>query len=482
MSAQSAYILLKNSVATSLTFLARTTMPQLYPHSSQSAQDHKSQSNQEQSQQQQQNHQQQAFVRAHPAFQALDSMIQSFFTSKISMPQPPPNVRVQLTLPVSLSGFGITSSAAIANAAWYSSVALTAPIFAPYAALQPSSPITALFNRLAEAFRSTAESASNSEIQNLLPLASESAQPMSMYVNSPASADKLQAKLMSMHYQQQLQQLKHQPSQADSIKLKAAATKEASAWLTAIPTSPALSMSTDEFAFACITRLVQATPPIRSICPDCKLPCSHDHWHPVSCKSALRRSLLLRHNAVVSVVANAIKRAGGLASVEPRNMDNNSAKQPDISGHFQSNAFLIDVSIRNPLSSSQQSQAASLLDTAAQQKTNKYAELARQCHARFVPLIFDIFGSQQALAKEWIQTVGSMGSMQFVASSDDKLTSTMLTKEIAVAIQRYNARATLSWQARALSLQVQQFYHQPAASPQQRQANLIPAANQVQAQ
>jgi hypothetical protein len=444
MPAQHAYTLIKSSVSTRLSYLARTTMPE------------------PQQQQQQEQKLPSSLLQSHSAFRKFDELILFAFCSKIGMPPPPEPTRLQISLPVSSGGFGISAVAPIANEAWFSSIALTAPIIARYQSLQPTSSFLERVQQLSQllaAASATPASATVSEEQfDKLPDPSQSV--IQFYQQEPAKAVKLQAALTAIRSVKLLQSLQNTQSPQARAKLNSAMDKVASAWLSSPPTTPEQLLTSEEFSIAARLRLLYATPTqqMPSRCPDCGVECGNiDVWHALSCQSARRKALLLRHNAIVQRIAQAVKQASGLARIEPRNLEENTSKQPDLEIFLQGKAYLADVTIRNPLAPSQLAQAASLLDTAARAKSAKYQQLAQVSAAQFVPLVFDVFGKPQQQAVEFMQHITGLASQRQISSVEERLTWQTLKKDISTEIQRFNARTILSWLSRDFAARVKQF-------------------------
>ena len=93
-----------------------------------------------------------------------------------------------------------------------------------------------------------------------------------------------------------------------------------------------------------------------------------------------------------------IRRVGGQATRTAKHLNENNAMEPDGHASIGDRTLLFDVTGRSQLAASQQNKPG-LLCNAANAKEAKYASMARNQHADFVPFAFGVYGEFEPRAR-----------------------------------------------------------------------------------
>ena len=420
---QHAMLLFRLSAAPKFAYLARTTAPEFDPHIGSNLQHH--------------------------AFSESARMLHDAIRSKVRVPEIQYDDEAsftQLHVPIRFGGFGMRTASLLPGLAYYSSIALCAPILRPIPFCSSNTQLRKL-QLITQEIRT--ELGTHESVLKILPPSDSSA--IEYYAADRTAASKLHAQLTTSFCKDALKQTFDKADPADKARLISAATPESAAWLTALPTSKQTQLTDDEYELAVRLRLLHSAPAsiLPTHCPDCKAPVlPSDPWHALHCHQAKRRGLLVRHDAIVRVLAKLIKTAGGQAQVEPRNLQANTRTQPDISAFLSSRPILVDVTVRDPLAPSHRSQS-NLLDNAANAKTAKYEQLAAANRAEFYPFALDSFGRMQQRAELLLSRV-KQAALQQTQSFDAQYSDAIKPLPIiSSTLQRHNARICLTWLARA---------------------------------
>ncbi|WP_331035221.1 reverse transcriptase domain-containing protein [Lactovum miscens] len=196
-----------------------------------------------------------------------------------------------------------------------------------------------------------------------------------------------------------------------------------------------------DFDFITATRLNLGLPSsIKTAkCPSCsKALEENDSWHLLSCNHHKRRSILQRHDHIVRSIDIITKRLGWISRIEPKQLDSNSRKKPDLDVTINGTRFFIDVRITHPLAASNVQAAAKRTLGAAikgeELKTKKYIEISVANNAKFVPLVMETLGAIAPLGREFIK---ELWRASFSVVNGTKLMKDFL-ETIAIQVQRGN--------------------------------------------
>lgn len=219
--------------------------------------------------------------------------------------------------------------------------------------------------------------------------------------------------------------------------------KLAGTWLTILPTSPALSLKDNHFRVAARLRL--GLPPQddlpRRCC--CRAPLPSDPMHFLSC-NLLKPMTTFRHDAIVRILAMLARKAGATCYVEPRFCE---GIRPDIHIVFPSTKFLVDVSVVHPAAPTYAPRSHIPLFSALcreRDKTTKFAKLASEEKAQFVPFVLETFGGWGRQATKLISDIASLAvESKSISVTGDDVRGDMV-RVIAIALQAGNSSVLLN--------------------------------------
>lgn len=165
--------------------------------------------------------------------------------------------------------------------------------------------------------------------------------------------------------------------------------------------------------------------------------------HFLSCLRLTRSAINRRHHMVVQALAAWIRRAGGSASIEPKNLSFLDGKRPDILVTLGTDHFLVDVTIRHPTAPSQVAIALVPLGIASQaerRKLDHYQDMARQQLATMVPFAIESYGAFGDLATSFMKRIADHARHSSPSYSVVSILSGLI-QSLAVAVQRGNTEA-----------------------------------------
>jgi hypothetical protein len=156
-----------------------------------------------------------------------------------------------------------------------------------------------------------------------------------------------------------------------------------------------------------------------------------DPGHFLSC-ALLRPLARVRHDRLVRHLATLIQRAGGVAYVEPRYLED---KRPDIHAFFADDRVMIDVCVAHPSAPSRLGlSAGTALRYREAEKKRAYDGLAASAECRFVPFAMESFGALGPSAIGFLRTLVSYAKESYLPFS---LASGI--SSLAVILQKGNA-------------------------------------------
>jgi len=233
----------------------------------------------------------------------------------------------------------------------------------------------------------------------------------------------------------------------------------ASDWKQALPNSRDTTYSDAWFPYSVRYTLGIAEPGLPAACPEHfdadGNSYEQDPSHALSCNRHKKQGITFRHDGTVQVLINHARPHADYVCREPSNMSSNTDERPD--GHIITprHNIITDVVIANPLCPSHRGAAAtSPLATAKKgeaYKTHKYASLAKDHHAKFVPFSAEATGGLGKGAHAVIQCIvkASQDRQSYVPPAQVRR---QLRWAIAIAIQKGNAMTIRSGWIRAVGV------------------------------
>ena len=207
--------------------------------------------------------------------------------------------------------------------------------------------------------------------------------------------------------------------QRSQARLRSASGLESAAWLDALPSSNALSVSPAEFRIAALLRLGAEIPFLRDIdhC-DCGAAIDNDGYHTLTC--ARGSGAVRRHNAIQHTWINLLHSVNYLCDLEREHQFDDDNKRPDI-GVFNfkdGRKLLLDVSVIHPQSGSVLARGACSDGAAAakreEDKLAKYLDDATRLGYLFEPLVFEVFGRWSPIGKRLFSQFSLRPSLDFL--------------------------------------------------------------------
>jgi hypothetical protein len=163
-----------------------------------------------------------------------------------------------------------------------------------------------------------------------------------------------------------------------------------------------------------------------------------------------------RHHAIRDVIVSMVTKAGGKATEEPGNFHQayGDEKRSDILVNLNGRLTLVDVVVTNPLAATYLrgtiDRPLSAAEKAARKKTTKYAQVARDSGASFVPFSLEVYGGFEAKAVEFVKTIATHGAAHSPHLRHEILED--LVGGVSVAIQRGNWNALVHSVSRHMRL------------------------------
>jgi len=123
----------------------------------------------------------------------------------------------------------------------------------------------------------------------------------------------------------------------------------------------------------------------------------------------------VRHDRIVRHLSSLVQRAGGVSYVEPRYLDDVDRKRPDIHAFFPDDRIMLDVCVAHSAapSYSRVSSPGFALRIRETEKVSAYSALAAKMECRFVPFVFESFGTIGSFALRFIQDLSSYAKESF---------------------------------------------------------------------
>ena len=225
-----------------------------------------------------------------------------------------------------------------------------------------------------------------------------------------------------------------------------------------MPVEDSLKLGDHQWQWAARLRLGMDVPVVDDACSGCKSTTAYrdNSWHALSCVALSGADMTLRHNSVVSLLAQFCSLMGCPSRVEPVGCSDDSNERPDIQMDLMDVTVLADVTITHAAAKSHRKavaaqRSADCVGAASEARKNKkYAEDARQQHKQFLPFVLYTYGGFHRTA---LAVISAMANSLEPARCLLSVAAwrQQLMQSIAIAIQRGNAgiMVTASQQRRA---------------------------------
>ena len=379
-----------------------------------------------------------------PTADAFDDKLQRTFKTKMDLSDNHlGQVAIrQLRLPLNLAGTGLRSYAHTCHAAYLASVLQALPEILPKFNYNLNN-FTSACRPLLEIIRSCYEivkAKAGGRLDHLEDLPSFHSTLVKYAGEAP---DQLQRKLVRGLEVAAYDELLLSPAigDKDKARLRSAASKGASLWMTCDPSTPALTLDDPTYRSA-IKTLLAAHPAQQGTCRCGKSINSADHY--LTCQSLISTAMTHRHNDILSTLDQHAKKYRVFTRITPRDYSATHEQRliPDAELHLSRQIVITDVSVTHPTADSYihlNRPAAALRES---EKVRKYALLAERRHARFIPLVLETHGAFGPSADNLFNAISAEESTIGFRPPEfeDCPPSLHLKRCIAVALQRGNAR------------------------------------------
>jgi hypothetical protein len=324
----------------------------------------------------------------------------------------PLDTKAQINMPLRFAGLGLRPATRSSKVAYWSSVAQAAPLLLHYfdnIALQP------LVDTL-DMIRLSLKDNGMTPDNPVFPLDEEA--HLDFYATLDMKLKKnLQNKIMRPIEQRMFANRLARPCLnildiSSRARLISASQTNASAWLIAMPTSPALELTDREFIFATRHRLgLPISNALPGHCPLCNnaINLAEQPSHFGVCKSLTSRSVTARHHHLTRLASSLFRRLGAFyVREEPYDFQSRQHTRPDVVAYFPTLKLATDVSVTDPTARSYvQGAARAPLHAATareRNKINKHRNGANNENLTFFPCVYESFGPPgKATAALWKQ-------------------------------------------------------------------------------
>ena len=359
----------------------------------------------------------------------FDELVFSTFIKKCGLPSNLPNAaKYVTTLPVRLGGLGLRSAAAIAIPAYYCSFTLAVrdiidgviPVEKRQELLLPGNSQAPFVTELYRCWKVLSDEGVTTGPKGLLPPT-----PEGLWNVGAGNVDtSKQGDIVAFLTTSDVASYLRAPTTIlrDRQRLISASATNASAWLTAIPSTPELAMSDTDYSLAVRHRLGLPCAdglPVKCAC-DVVLTSDLSHFH--SCRLQKRTAITARHDFIVRTLAKLFRQVGAVVHVEPR-IYGSERLRPDLDITFPDQSLMVDVAVTHPAAPSRNStNPLAAAGVAEQAKFAKYQELASKRAATFLPFVLESYGaigrhSQQVLKILQVAAANSAAALPSGAGS-----------------------------------------------------------------
>lgn len=351
----------------------------------------------------------------------------------------------QISLPVRYGGLGLRRATKSLAAAYIGAHAQAAPHLqqAFPNGLPPNHPMRAAINQaLAKIRRSIGPLLARSW------LPPNRADTIAHFCSAPAQelAPHFQRSVTALSESRAFQSMLNAANAETKARFLSCSGPLAGVWLTAPLNNPRTRM--DDAEFACAVRLRVGLPPEENVNSTCSCPqhqsLQDEPWHGLSCLLLKRKAINQRHNDVVHIIADTVRRIYGFAHIEPSRLAETRIR-PDLAIQMRARRIFADVAIVHPSAPSHQRVARRQMATANEaerRKHRKYDNLAHSQRGVFLPFVVETYGAFGGEARTLIRQITSFAGQERPSQSKHA-TLVRLMSEVAVAIQKGNAHAAL---------------------------------------
>ena len=282
---------------------------------------------------------------------SFDYAVMCTASEKLGLPRSPDNVALlPLCLPIRLGGFGLRSVRMISPAAYWASIARAAPYILKFVPdrlqflrgevkVDMLEDVKSCHHALCSMIKDVPKELVPPDPVNIWGLYGQGAvsqglqKALSALIDDRIAADYGTARAR----------------RCDKQRMISCSARNSGAWLMAIPSSPAVTLTDSDFQYAARHRL--GLPPQHNLPANCVCGASlrDDSAHFHSCPRLMPRAVTARHDGVVQLLAAVFRRAGALVNIEVKCEGENRVR-PDLEIILPDRSILADAAVVHPSS------------------------------------------------------------------------------------------------------------------------------------
>jgi len=371
---------------------------------------------------------------------------------------------VQLRLPLSLGGFGLTSAADIAAAAYLAGAEITlrlSPVFSSvWSGERPLDPSCGIYVAIDHCLSQVAaldaslcqrgESTAVSEVcPSILP-ADAASFPSHFRIKPPCLVQSsIIHRITTLMFIARVTEAARDGAAGVEVvaRMYALRAAESSLWLQTLPTEHSLALSDTKWQWAARLRLGMPNATVDAACLGCKKADAYlgNSWHSLACAPLSGPVMTDRHNKVLNILAQFCRLMLVSARIEPAELCHDSNKRPDIQVDLPDKTLLSDVTITHPSTKAWRKTAAHhqrsvdpVGDRRETDKNEAYVDMADSNDMEFIPFVLYTYGGFHSSALAVVRKmVAALEPARCLLSASQW--KHQLMASIAIAVQRGNA-------------------------------------------
>jgi Reverse transcriptase (RNA-dependent DNA polymerase) len=367
-----------------------------------------------------------------------------------------------LQMPLSVGGFGLTSAAQLAAAAYLAGAEITirhSPVFADVwqgsSVLDPS---CGLFTAIDDCLSRIAaqELSLQQRLNGCVPsitvpasvLPSTAADFVPHFRAQPPCSiqSSVSYRITTQIFNARVAEADGAGRREEAARLHSLCVRHSALWLETLPVEDAFKLGDHQWQWAARLRLGMDVPVVDAACSGCKSTTAYcdNSWHALSCVALSGADITLRHNAVVSFLAQFSNLMSCPCRMEPLGCSADTNERPDIRMDLMNDTLLVDVTITHPTAKSHRNAVAArrsadcIGDASEARKNKQYAQDAGRQHKSFLPFVLYTYGGfhRSALAVIAAMTSSLEPARCLLSRAAWRH---QLMQSIAIAVQRGNA-------------------------------------------
>jgi len=371
------------------------------------------------------------------AARVFDALVVDTFTHRMILPALNDVARAQLSLPVRVGGFGLSSLVTVSPAAWYCSFAQAFKCIRP---LIPSLDVLTANLAFVQSLTQCFTFFSQYTFPRGSPVSSDVHHFWLDYEDKrcPAGAQRL---LMAVIYKARAAAILEEfpRNSADRARLTSVSAPFSGSWLTTAPIDPLFAMPDVHFALA--TRLRLGLPLFedakRCVCGASTL---ESPLHFMSC-TFLNAIRIVRHDRLVQVLARVARLCGVVTHLEPR-IDGEDKSRGDGHLFFHTQSAIFDTYVIDPNAKTYLKAAQFPLGAAATGEAKKSAIYGARCREQgflFFPVVLETYGAIGIKARDLVSKIEEEGQLNGIKHIHGYKIKSYLLRVLSFTLQSGNA-------------------------------------------